>query len=305
MQNEMTFLARLIDGGVIHPVGVDGVYARGFAFEGVLAGIDRLLDDAGRDLGAEIIRLPPVMPRRVLERSGYLNGFPHFAGTVHCFCGDDAAHGQLLSCLSAGEDWTGSQQASDLVLTPAACYPIYPLLAQRGTLAEQGALVDVLSYCFRREPSLESTRLQSFRMREFIRVGTPAQVVTFRDEWIERGSALIEALDLPTSVDVANDPFFGRRGRLMSSSQREKALKFELLIPIDNAEKPTACMSFNYHEEHFAEIWDMRVTDGSLAHTACVGFGLERLTLALFRHHGLDPAAWPEHVRAKLGLGAG
>ena len=43
----------------------------------------------------------------------------------------------------------------------------------------------------------------------------------------------------------------------------------------------------------------------SVAHTACVGFGLERITLALLRHHGLDLAAWPEAVRdLALGLRA-
>ena len=304
MQSRTDFLARLIEAKVILPVGVDGVYGRSAAFETVLSGIDRLLDETGRDVGAEVVRLPPVMPRRTLERSGYLNGFPHFAGTVHCFCGDDIAHGSMLRCLEAGDDWTGSQIASDLVLTPAACYPIYPLLADRGTLEERGAVIDVMSYCFRREPSGESTRLQSFRMREYVRVGSPAQVVAFRDEWIQRGRSIFESLGLPTGVDVANDPFFGRRGRLMSNSQREKALKFELLIPVDNDDKPTACMSFNYHEEHFAEIWGMRTADGALAHTACVGFGLERLTLALFRHHGLDPSQWAIDVRSTLGIGS-
>ena len=303
MHHQPDFLRALINSGVVHETGIDGVYGRSSVFENVLMGLDRLIDTAGRDLGAEVIRLPPVMPRRVLERSGYLSSFPHLAGTVHCFCGGDQAHSALLECLSSGEDWTGSQSASDLVLTPAACYPIYPLVAGRGSLAPSGATIDVLSYCFRREPSRESTRLQSFRMREFIRIGTPEQVVAFREEWMHRGTTLIGALGLPTNVDVANDPFFGRRGRWMSNSQREKALKFELLIPIDDAAKPTACMSFNYHEEHFSEVWDLRMTDGALAHTACVGFGLERLTLALFRHHGLDVAAWPEAARLKLGLG--
>jgi seryl-tRNA synthetase len=52
--------------------------------------------------------------------------------------------------------------------------------------------------------------------------------------------------------------------------------------------------------EHFGEIWKIRQADGHLAHTACVGFGMERTTLALFRHHGLDVKAWPADVRAFL-----
>jgi hypothetical protein len=37
-----------------------------------------------------------------------------------------------------------------------------------------------------------------------------------------------------------------------------------------------------------------------MAHTGCVGFGLERLALALFKHHGLDVAGWPASVRGIL-----
>ena len=67
-------------------------------------------------------------------------------------------------------------------------------------------------------------------------------------------------------------------------------------------DKPTACLSFNYHQDHFGSIWGLKTADGETAYSACVGFGLERITLALFKHHGLDPGAWPESVRAALEL---
>jgi hypothetical protein len=37
-----------------------------------------------------------------------------------------------------------------------------------------------------------------------------------------------------------------------------------------------------------------------MAHTACFGFGIDRITLALLDHHGTDPADWPADVRAVL-----
>jgi seryl-tRNA synthetase len=77
-----------------------------------------------------------------------------------------------------------------------------------------------------------------------------------------------------------------------------------LLIAIDNEAKPTACMSFNYHLNHFGEAWNIETADGSPAFSGCVGFGLERLTLALFRYHGLDVAGWPERLRHTLRLDA-
>ena len=183
---------------------------------------------------------------------------------------------------------------------PPACYPVYPMMAARGPMPPEGRIVDVFSYCFRHEPSLDPARMQMFRQREYIRLGTPAQVSAFRDAWMEHGRALIASLGLPLAVDVANDPFFGRSGRMMANSQREQQLKFELLIPVADPAKPTACLSFNYHMDHFGEAWELRTADGALAHTACVGFGMERITLALLRHHGLDVAAWPAAVREVL-----
>jgi len=296
------FRDSLIEAGLLMPTGVDGVWGRSGLFEGILDGLDRAISAAGADGGAEVMRFPPAMAREGFERSGYMKNFPHLAGTVHCFCGDDRAHHGLLGAIERGEDWTAGQGATDLVLTPAACYPVYPIVAGRGPIDADGHLVDVASYCFRHEPSLEPTRFQLFRMREYVRLGTADQVVAFRETWIERAQALVRALSLPFALDVANDPFFGRGGKLMADSQRAQALKFELLVPINDGADPTACISFNYHMTHFADTWGLRVADGTIAHTACVGFGMERLVLALLRHHGLDPAGWPGSVRATVGL---
>jgi seryl-tRNA synthetase len=86
---------------------------------------------------------------------------------------------------------------------------------------------------------------------------------------------------------------------MLAASQREQALKFEILVQIAGPE-PTAVASFNYHQEHFAESYGIQLSDGETAHTACLGFGEERITLALFRTHGLEPADWPTEVRREL-----
>jgi seryl-tRNA synthetase len=88
----------------------------------------------------------------------------------------------------------------------------------------------------------------------------------------------------------------------MAANQVEQALKFELLIPVNSEEAPTACMSFNYHQDHFGTTWGLRTDDGAVAHTACAAFGLDRLTIALFATHGLDLYAWPQSVREALAL---
>jgi seryl-tRNA synthetase len=192
------------------------------------------------------------------------------------------------------------QQATDVALTPAACYPLYPTVAARGPVPAEGVLFELSSYCFRHEPSQDPARMQLFRMREFVKIGTAEQVRAFRESWLTRGKAMIEQLELPCDVDLANDPFFGRGGKMMANNQRDQGLKFELLIPVTSIEKPTACLSFNYHQDHFGQTWGLKFADGELCHSACVGFGLERVALALFRHHGPDIEAWPVGVRAVL-----
>ncbi|WP_082711154.1 amino acid--[acyl-carrier-protein] ligase [Methylobacterium indicum] len=295
-----SFLDRLFDRGLLIRTGVDGLYGRSGAFESVVEALDRLVSRIGAADGAEVLRFPPGMARASFERSGYLKGFPHLAGTVHSFCGNEADHARLLACLDADEDWTAKQAATDIVLTPAACYPLYPVAAARGRLPEGGLLFDLQSYCFRHEPSLEPTRMQLFRMREYVRMGTPEQVLAFRELWLTRGTTMMRDLGLPLAIDPANDPFFGRAGKMLANNQRAQALKFELNVPVNSEDKPTACLSFNYHQDHFGTTWGIAQADGTTAHTACVGFGLERITLALLRHHGLDLDAWPAEVRARL-----
>ena len=300
MDARVSFLDQLLNAGLLIETGVQGLYGRGAVFEDVVERFDALVSRYGAEDRAERVRFPPGMSRHHFERSGYLKSFPQLAGTVHSFCGGDHDHLEVLQQLEAGEDWTSHQAPSDVVLTPAACYPLYPVIAKRGPLAPSGELFDLQSYCFRHEPSTDPARMQMFRMREFVRAGTDEQVLAFRELWLERGQKLVVSLGLPFHLDLANDPFFGRGGRMMAAGQREQQLKFELLVPIASHAKPTACLSFNYHQDHFGRTWGIETADGRTAHTACVGFGLERVALALFRHHGPEVAQWPQSVRETL-----
>jgi seryl-tRNA synthetase len=283
------------------PSGIDGIYARTATFEQVINSLTDLISQY-RDPSTEVLRFPPVMSRRQVEKSGYLNSFPHFLGCVSCLAGEDSEIHAAVDRHAAGEDWTPSLTAADLVLSPAACYPVYPLVASRGQMPAEGLLFDVACDCFRREPSKMLDRLQSFRMREYVRVGTAQQIDEFRRRWMKLAEGFAARLGLSWRIDYASDPFFGRGGKLMAVSQIEQALKFELLIPVHSAEQPTACMSFNYHRDHFGTTWNIHTSSNEVAHTGCVAFGLDRLALALFATHGLDFAAWPATTRKALAL---
>jgi seryl-tRNA synthetase len=282
-------------------LGVDGVYARTALYEGVLERLVAFISRA-RPEGAEVLRFPPVMSREQLERSGYLKSFPNLLGCVCALHGTESAIRAAADRHEEGGEWTSALSPADLVLTPAACYPLYPLVATRGRVPAGGWVFDVAADCFRHEPSPHLDRLQAFRMREYVCVGNAGEITAFREAWMARARALADQLALPYTVEAASDPFFGRVGQVMAVSQLQQALKFELLIPYHAGARPTACMSFNYHRDHFGLTWHIEDATGQPVHTGCVAFGMDRLTVALFAIHGLEPGRWPESTRLALEL---
>jgi seryl-tRNA synthetase len=254
----------------------------------------------GAHLDPEVVRFPPIMSRQTYLNTDHMETFPNLMGSVHSFMGDERNHMQLANRKAAGEDWTTDLRPTDVMMVPAACYPIYPTAT--GTLPAEGRTIDLRTFVFRHEPSDDPARMQTFRQREYVRIGTPAQALEHRNYWLERGQEMLRGVGLEVEAVVANDPFFGRGGRVMAATQREQTLKYELVFPIASEEKPTAITSCNYHLDHFGLAFGIRTADGEVAHTACIGFGLERIALALFKKHGFDTAQWPADVRSVLSL---
>lgn len=296
----MTFRDQILRHGLLMSTGVPGVYGRSQEFEDTVERIDRLVTAVGAEDAAEVMRFPPILNRAHFERSGYLESFPHLAGAIHSFAGTEQAHRALLRSVEERNDWSAALPAAQVVLTPAACYPVYPAAA--GTLPPGGRIVDVMSYCFRHEPSEDPGRMQMFRMHEHVRLGDPESIMAWRETWLGRVRSLTDTLGLDTRCQAAADPFFGRGGKLLAASQRDQRLKLEIVAPIACDEIPTAIISLNYHQDHFGQLFGITTADGSTAHTACVGFGLERIALALYRRHGFTCEQWAPAVREALGL---
>ena len=302
VENERYDAKELYDGlvkhGLIIPVRVQGAFGRGAVFEDVLERFNALITQISKDDKAEVYTFPPVIDRTIIERTDYLDSFPHLAGTVFSFMGKERDAKQLSDRVHAGQPWGDLQGMTDVCLNPAACYPVYPVMT--GLLPANGRLVTMTNWVYRHEPSPEPTRMQSFRVREFVRAGSPDAVIAWRDQWLQRGLELLQGLGLPARSDVAADPFFGRAGRMLADGQKAQKLKFEVLVPVISADSPTAVCSFNYHHDHFGRVFEIHSSEAEIAHTACLGFGLERCVMALFRHHGFVPAEWPKTVRARL-----
>ena len=294
------FLGELVGRGHLIPGGVAGVYGRGGDFEHVIERFDALVSRHGAAQAPEVMRFPPIFNRRHYEKIDHIRNFPDLMGSVHTFTGDDREHREMLGRFERAEDWSRDLAPAQVMMTPAICYPLYP--SATGTLAAGGRRVDLQGFAFRHEPSGDPARMQIFRMHEFVRLGSPDEALAHRDQWLELGQEIFRSVGLATTPVVANDPFFGRGGKVQKAIQREQNLKYEFVVPICSEEKPTAIGSCNYHLDHFGAAFDIRTHDGAVAHSACVGFGLERVALALLRTHGLDTRAWPREVRDVLAL---
>jgi len=286
---------------LFRPLGADGVYARTRVYEELVTRLSSLISGIGEP-DVEVLRFPPVMSRQQLEKAGYLKSFPNLLGCVCALHGSEADIREAAAQHESGGDWTSALTPADLVLTPAACYPLYPIAAQQGAIASTGKLFDVACDCFRHEPSRDLDRLQSFRMREYVCIGPPEVVSRFGERWIVKARQFASSLGLGFEIAPASDPFFGRVGQVMAISQLQQSLKFELLIALPPNDRSTACMSFNYHRDHFGQIWDLKDDEGNVAHTGCVAFGIDRLAIGLFWKHGLRIDEWPEPIRRTLSI---
>ncbi|MCE9607258.1 MAG: amino acid--[acyl-carrier-protein] ligase [Planctomycetia bacterium] len=292
---------RLVEAGLLISMNVDGLYGFSGVFEGVIENFERLVTERGRHLQAEVMRFPALISRENYLKMTHIENFPDLLGSVHSFTGNERDHQRMLGKKRAGEEWTTELTPTKIMLVPAACYPLYPT-AKGTTLPSQGRTVDLRSFVFRHEPSLDPARMQIFRQREFVRLGTAEQALEHREYWFALGREILAEVGLEVEAVVANDPFFGRGGKVMANAQLEQDLKFELLHEVATAEKPTAITSCNYHQNHFGHTFDIRTQDGEECHTSCIGFGLERIALALFMKHGFEPAHWPYDVKNILGL---
>jgi seryl-tRNA synthetase len=297
-ERHLAFRDALVSAHILVPSGVQGVYGQGPSFVAVFDALDRFVAESASIDQPEVYRFPAVLSRECLVRTDYLRSFPDLVASIHGFEGGDAEHAALLRTIADGADWARELAPTDLVLQPAACYPLYPMAS--GELPDGGRLFDVLGTCFRREPSDDPGRMQAFHMHEFVHLGAPESALAFRNSWLDRSRQMMDDLGLETTTVVANDPFFGRAGSMLAASQREQALKFELLATLSSEEHRTAIVSCNCHLDHLTEPFAISVAGGGIAHSACVGFGLERISLALFAAHGFEPESWPNAVRKRL-----
>lgn len=294
------FRDELLASELLVDAGEPGLYGRSGAFEDIVAGLQQAYVSGMAPHQATRMLFAPVFPRREFELTGYIASFPNLTGSINTFIGGDREHAALLAARARGEAWDSWLSPAETTLVPAVCHPLYGRLSGQ-TLVPGGRVFDVVGYVFRHEPSIDPMRMQVFRQHEFVYVGDAAGAREFRASALNILLGLLLSLGLDARAVAANDPFFGRAGRMLARNQLNEELKLEIVVPIyGDLDEGTAVASANCHEDHFGEAFEVTAADGSVAHSACIGAGLERIVLALLRTHGLDSASWPAAVRTLL-----
>lgn len=227
----------------------------------------------GRRPETIVMRGPAVLPENAVVATGYPAMFPNLLGVVRAFGGGRAEHLGLIRAINGAADWGVMLGSTGTVLAPAACHVVYEVMRNQDVAECE---YEVHTTCFRNEETAEVGRLRSFEMLEFVYLGNENGAARFATTWRERALAALATLGLTCDVVPATDPFFGAAAGAVTANGAER--KHEVRTSLGG--RLLAVASVNLHGTHFGESFSI-TSDGAPAISACVGFGLERILLAL------------------------
>ena len=284
--------------GEIVPYG-RGRYGFGPKIVGLMDYFDHELRRIAAIFHARACSFPTLIGADALDRCRYLKNFPSSLNLV-CHLREDH---ELLREFARSARWDGEKLIYDpaaasnveCMLSPSICFHWYSWL--RDSKLPEARTITAYGRCFRYESSnlqgLE--RLWDFSMREIVFAGPAADVLAKRDRLIELSSEFLDTLGMAYEISTATDPFFVDGYAVQSAYQQGFELKFEVLTPLPYSGKKLAVGSINYHQDFFGRSFGIDTAEGP-AHTACIGFGYERLALAFLAQHGTDEKNWPRNV---------
>ena len=281
-----------------------GRYAFGPRVSELIDVFDRQLAALGTTLGAVPFRFPSLIGADALDRCKYLRAFPHSL-TLAAHLREDL---EAIQSFAQTARWNGERldhapdvlSMSEALLAPSVCFHYYAWL--HDSVQAEPRTIGAVGKCFRFESGnlrgLE--RLWDFTMREAIFVGTRQHVLDQRRKALDATTALLDEWEIAYDIESATDPFFIEEFSTQATFQLAFDLKFEIraLLPYRNG--TLAAGSFNYHQDFFGRGFNISLAGGEMAHTGCIGFGLERIALAFLSQYGLDPARWPGSIAKQV-----
>ncbi len=277
----------------IHP----GLFVYGEPVSTLLRFLDHaLLVRFAAPFGAHEEVYPNCIPARSLSTAHHLGSFPeHLHFLTH-----------LREDLDLLDDFSRRAKAGSntvvpnldevsplqLVQNPSTCYHCYA--ARRDSSIEDDTAITATTRCHRFEAANHQQfgRLLEFTLREIIFLGSPGYARATREQCLQLIRQLAGDWRLYGELAPANDPFFSADFAAKANQQRRLAMKFEYRMTIPGEDKKLAVMSSNLHGPTFSKAFNIK-QGGRVINSGCLGFGMERLALAIIAQHGSDPVLWP------------
>lgn len=259
--------------------------------------------ELARRHGAQECQYPVLLPARVLEEVGYFGHFPQHVTLCSHFPEDLPLLSHVAQVAMEQKGALDPEALARLApashaLKPAVCLPCYG--HHRGAVVPRARplVLTMQNHVFRHEPAgyHALARLWDFHVRDLVFFGPYELLLELRAQVMDEVMALCEELDLSARLELANDPFYLDPSAHKAVYQRLGEVKFELQLAVPHLGQDIAASSFNLHRTFYASVYDLRLDDGTLAETSCMGFGLERWVYGFLAQKGLDPAGWPAPV---------
>lgn len=260
-----------------------------------------------KEFGADEHHYPVMLPSDTLAEVGYFENFPQHVTFCSCLPDNlpvlESAASGLQADKGKSAEKLGSQLAAPRhVLIPGVCLPCYK--QQRGVVLERDRVLRLTmqNHVFRYEGAnfRPLTRAWDFTVRDIVFFGSYEELSRLRNEVMDRSIELCRELDLEVTIELANDPFFLDASREKALYQRLGEVKYELLFDLPYRRERLAASSFNLHRSFYTSVYNTRLTNGELAESACMGFGIERWLYGFLSQKGLDPRGWPQIVISNL-----
>ena len=290
-----------IDPAQFQPSGPPGLFILRPPYSDLMRFLDWItLWRFARAFGARDELYPNVIPIEQLALTQHLRAFPEHLHFISHLSEDlqvlETFAGRARTSPGAVQPLPGELAPVALMHNPSTCYHCYA--ARRGTELPGNEAVTAVTRCHRYESANHSDpgRLMEFTLREIIFLGSADYVRETRETSMRMIQDWATAWSLYGDLLPANDPFFTDDYEAKAVHQHRLAMKYEYRAVLPGTGKTLAVLSSNLHAVTFGKAFEIRV-GGMRANTGCLGFGLERLAIAIVMQHGLDVTRWPEGLR--------
>lgn len=278
----------------------------GTSFVAMATALDSLLASRAHRLGASELLPPATVSWSTLTRARYLESFPQHVTALATVRHDL----QSLDCVAVSDSSAAQLdefEVTEVALAPAACLHLYAMHAD--SRVRVPVLRTLLATCGRYEATAHERRdhyvvggcgdpgrLWTYRVRELVCLGGLNDVLRFRDDCVDLVTTVLADIDLPSRLVVATDSFQGASAAELTRYQHRLAVKLEVVPAVPVA---GAIGSLNFHGKHFGLGFGIHDGDGNTVHSACLGFGIERMALTALAAHGTEPERWPDVLRRR------